>query len=182
MLKKILIGFTGIIAIILILAAFQPKEYKVSRSITIAATPTDVFPFVNNLKSWEKWSPWMKVDPNMQSTYEGPEAGEGSIHGWKGNSDVGSGRMTIVKSLPPELVALRLDFYEPMAGEGDAELTMQPVEGGTHVTWTMSGHNNYLSRIICMFMNMDKMIGGMHEKGLNDLKTIVEASKTSVTN
>lgn len=49
----------------------------------------------------------------------------------------------------------------------------------TVVTWSMSGKNNFIARAFCLFVNMDKMVGGEFEKGLENLKsvTVVAASK-----
>jgi hypothetical protein len=38
-----------------------------------------------------------------------------------------------------------------------------------------AGKNNFIGRAVCLFMDMDKMVGGEFEKGLNQLKSIVEA-------
>lgn len=179
MLKKVLLGIASIIAIILILAAFQPKEFKVARSALFLATPAEIFPHVNNFHAWEKWSPWEKLDPNITKSFEGPQEGEGAVYGWSGNKDVGVGKMTIAQSLPPEKIVINMNFIEPMPGDALVEFDFKPVEGGTTVIWGMSGKNNYLGRIMCLFMNMDKMIGDNFEKGLADLKSIVEASKKS---
>jgi hypothetical protein len=43
----------------------------------------------------------------------------------------------------------------------------------------MSGKNNFIGRAFCMFMNMDKMVGSQFEKGLADMKSIVEAAPKS---
>ncbi len=179
MLKKIAAGLGVIIAIILIIAAFRPDTYTVTRMITISAPPTTVFPYVNDLTAWVPWSPWAKIDPNMKSTFEGPTAGEGAIHAWNGNMDVGVGRMTITKSVPNEQIIIHMDFLEPMAGVATTEFNFKPVDSDTVVTWSISGKNNFLSRIMCMFMDMDKMIGEQFEKGLKDLKSVAEASKAS---
>jgi hypothetical protein len=40
----------------------------------------------------------------------------------------------------------------------------------------MTGQNNFMAKAIHLFMNMDKMIGGQFEKGLADMKSVVEAS------
>jgi len=40
----------------------------------------------------------------------------------------------------------------------------------------MFGHNNFVSRAICLFMNQDKMLGGYFEKGLANLKAVAEAA------
>jgi hypothetical protein len=40
----------------------------------------------------------------------------------------------------------------------------------------MSGKNNFVSKAFCMFMDMDKTVGGDFEKGLANLKNIAEAT------
>ncbi len=178
MLKKLFAGLGVIIAVILIIAAFRPDTYSINRMITVSAPPATVFSHVNDLTAWASWSPWAKVDPNMKSTFEGPASGEGAIHAWNGNMDVGVGRMTITKSVPPEQIVIHMDFLEPMAGVATAEFNFKPVDNETVVTWSMSGKNNFMSRILCLFMDMDKMIGDQFEKGLKELKSVAEASKT----
>ncbi|MBV8880850.1 MAG: polyketide cyclase, partial [Planctomycetaceae bacterium] len=39
------------------------------------------------------------------------------------------------------------------------------------------GRKNFVSKAVCMFMNMDRMVGGMFEKGLADMKAAAEAKK-----
>jgi hypothetical protein len=40
----------------------------------------------------------------------------------------------------------------------------------------MEGKNNFIAKAICLFMNMDKMVGGQFEKGLASMKSIVETT------
>jgi uncharacterized protein YndB with AHSA1/START domain len=44
------------------------------------------------------------------------------------------------------------------------------------VTWSLAGNNNFISKAVCLFMDMDKMVGGDFEKGLADLKSVAEAA------
>jgi len=173
-LLTILAILAAIVVVFLIIVATRPSEFRLSRSVTIAAPAAGVFPHVNELKKWEPWSPWMKLDPNAKSTFEGPESGKGSAMSWAGNSQVGEGRMTITESKPNELVHFHLDFYKPMAGTSEAEFTFKPEGNGTTVTWSMTGKNNFIAKAMCMFMDMDKMVGGEFEKGLASLKSIAE--------
>ncbi len=174
MLKKILIGIVLILAVLAIIVALQPSEYSVTRSATMAAAPETVFDQVNDLQKWRAWSPWEKLDPEMTRTFEGPTSGEGAIYSWVGNSDVGEGSMTIMESRPSELVRMKLEFREPMAGESDTAFTFKPDGDQTTVTWNMTGKNNFVGKAFCLFMNMDKMIGGQFEEGLANLKSVVE--------
>ena len=176
MLKKILIVMAVIIVVFLIVVAMQPSQYQVTRSATVSATPAAVFPHVNELKKWEAWNPWGKIDPAMKLTYEGPPAGKGAAYAWVGNREVGEGRMTITDSRPNELVQFKLEFFKPMAGTSDAEFAFKPEGNQTTVTWSMRGKNNFIAKAMCLFMNMDQMIGGQFEKGLASMKTVVETT------
>ena len=177
MIKKILLGIVAVIAAILIVAAFQPSEFRVTRSATLAAPPAAVYAEVNDFHRWASWSPWEKLDPNMKRTFEGPASGVGSSYAWEGNGDVGAGKMTITESKPAESVLIKLEFFKPMPGLCPTEFSFRPDGAGTKVTWTMSGTNDYLAKIFCLFMNMDKMVGGDFEKGLASLSQITAAKK-----
>jgi len=175
MLIKILIGIAALIAVVLIAAAFQPTAFTVSRSTLISAPPSAIFPEVNDLHRWAAWSPYEKLDPGMQRTFEGAPAGVGAVYAWAGNSQAGSGKMTITDSRPGELIGIKLEFFKPMAGVAQATFGFQPESGQTRVTWAMTGTNNYVGKIFCLFMNMDKMVGGQFEEGLAALKANAEA-------
>ena len=175
MLKKILIGIVVVIGGFLGIVAIQPAEFRVVRSATIAAAPAAVFAQVNDFHLWQAWSPWEKIDPQMKRTYEGAPSGTGAVYGWAGNNDVGEGRMTLEESRPSELVRIRLDFLKPFAATNTAEFAFKPEGGGTSVTWSMEGKKNFVSKAFCMFMDMDKMLGGQFEKGLAQMKAVVEA-------
>jgi hypothetical protein len=180
MFKKILLGLAAVIAVFVVVVALQPSHFTYSRSATIAAAPAAVFPHVNDLRQWEAWSPWAKLDPKMKVTYSGPSAGVGAVSAWAGNNDVGEGSMTVTESRPSELVRFRLDFVKPFAATNTAEFTFKPEGNGTVVTWSMSGENNFVCKAVGLFMNCDKMIGAEFEKGLADLKKVVEAPSATV--
>ena len=176
MLLKILIALVAVVAAFAAFVALQPSEYRIARSATIAAPAPDVFAQVNDFHKWDAWSPWAKLDPNAKTTFEGASAGEGATFTWAGNRDIGEGRMTLTQSRPVELIRIRLDFVQPMAGTSTAEFTFKPEGDRTAVTWAMFGQNNFVSRAICLFMNQDKMLGGHFEKGLENLRAVVEAA------
>jgi len=177
MLLNILIGLAVVIVVFVIVVATRPADFRVARTLAFAAPPDAVFPHVNELQQWEAWNPWGKVDPNMKLTYAGPASGVGASYAWVGNNEVGEGRSTITEVRANELVQLKLEFFKPMAGVCVAEFTFKPQGSQTEVTWAMTGKHNFIARAMCLFMNMDKMIGGQFEKGLADLKAIVEGKK-----
>jgi len=174
MLKKILLGLALLIALVLVAAAFQPGEFSVQRSLAIAAPPAVLFEQVNDHRKFLIWNPWMKLDPNVKNTFSGPASGVGSVCSWQGNRDVGAGSSTIIESKPGERVRLRMDWKEPMEGTSTVDFTFKPEGARTLVTWHIYGKNGYLGKVMCLFMNMDKMIGGQFELGLANLRTLVE--------
>lgn len=182
--KKILIGVP--VALLLIVAVFasvvamQPNEFKVIRSARIAAPPEKVFEHVNDLHKWNAWSPWIELDPNAKTTFAGPTSGKGAKFSWDGNDNMGAGSMTILDSRPPTSINMELVFTRPAQTPALIDFTFQPVREETEVTWTMSGHHNFVEKAVCMCMNMDKMVGGSFEKGLANIKRIVEAESAEM--
>jgi hypothetical protein len=173
MVKKILavlaVAILGFVAFV----ATRPAEFVITRKATIAAPPAVIFPYVNDFHGWKKWSPWDALDPKMTTTFEGPASGPGAIYAWKGNDQVGEGRMTIIDSKPNDFVSIKLEFLKPFEATNTTTLTF--VAGpSTEVTWKMEGKNNFMSKAAGVFMNMDKMIGNDFEKGLATLKSLAE--------
>ncbi len=177
MLKRILLGLVAVIVvavvIVLILAARQPDEFRIQRTATINAPAEKIVPHIADFHQWSAWSPYEHLDPAMQRTFGGAPAGKGAIYEWSGNSDVGQGRMEILDATPDK-VSIKLDFHKPMEASNVAEFALQPKGDATDVTWAMYGSMPFISKIMCVFFDMDKMIGPDFEKGLAALKTVSE--------
>jgi hypothetical protein len=176
MLTKILFVAAVIIVVFVIIVALQPSKFRVTRSARIAAPAPAVFAQVNDFHKWEAWNPWGKIDPAMKQTYEGEPAGAGAVYEWSGNNEVGEGRMVLTESRPSDLIRIDLEFFKPFAATDTAEFTFRPEGNQTAVTWSMSGEKNFIAKAVHLFMNMDKMIGGQFEKGLADMKSVVESA------
>jgi uncharacterized protein YndB with AHSA1/START domain len=174
MLKWIVVAVVLLVGAFAVFVALQPSDFRIERSAAIAAPPAAVFAQVNDFRRWQAWSPWEKLDPALKRSYEGADAGQGAQYAWQGNNDVGEGRMTILESRPGERVRIRLEFFKPFAATNTAEFSFKPSAGGTAVTWAMEGKNNFVARAICVFMDMDKMVGGQFEQGLSQLKALTE--------
>jgi carbon monoxide dehydrogenase subunit G len=176
MLKGILIALGVIVVVLVIVVALRPAEYRVVRSATVSAPAAVVFEQVNDLHKFQAWSPWAKLDPASQNTFEGPPAGTGAAFTWAGNSKVGEGRMTVIESRPNEGIRMRLDFLKPFAGTSTVDFSFRPVGDHTEVTWSMVGRHNFLVKAIGLFMSMDKMVGSMFEHGLTSLDSVAQAA------
>ncbi len=179
MLKKILLALTGIVIVFAILVVLQPDEFRVTRSATISAPPAAVFDHVNDLRKWQDFSPWAKLDPSAEMIFEGAPSGTGAVCIWAGNENVGEGIMTIIASRPSERIRYRMDFLKPVEGSSTAEFIFKPQGNHTVVTWSTTGTNDLMAKVVGLFTNYDKVIGGQFEEGLADLKAIVESESRS---
>jgi hypothetical protein len=181
MFKRISLGFGLVLVILLGVIATRPSHFTVERSITIATAPAAPYALVSDFHRWNEWSPWDKRDPAMIKTYTGPAAGEGASYGWRGNSDVGEGNMTILEAVPPSHLGLRLEFFKPFAGISTTAFDFKPTNAGTIVTWRMDGTNGFMGKAVSLFISMDKMIGTDFEHGLASIKTLAEAEGKRTT-
>jgi hypothetical protein len=180
MLLYILLGLVAVIAVLCAVIAMRPNDFKVTRSATMKASPAAVFEQVNDFHKWEAWSPWAKMDPNAKSTFEGPTSGKDAKFSWAGNSEVGEGNMTIVESRPNDLVRIKLDFIKPFAGTNDVLIKIEPQGDQTAVTWSMAGKTNFMTKAIGLFMDCEKMVGDQYDKGLANIKSIVETGSAKL--
>lgn len=165
------------IAIVLILASTKPATFSIQRSAVIRAPADRIFPLVNDFRQWTKWSPWEKRDPALKRSYGGAASGTGAIYAWEGNKNIGSGRMEILDASSPSKITIKLDFFKPFEAHNTAEFTFVPEAGAsaTNVVWVMRGPSSFMSKVMQVFMNFDKMIGKDFEAGLASLKTLSES-------
>jgi len=162
------------IAIVLRLAAAKPNTFSVRRETTVRAPPEKIFPLIDDFHQWATWSPYESKDPAMKRTYSGATSGKGAVYAWDGNKNVGSGRMEILEAAAPAKIIIKLDFFRPFEGHNSAEFTMLPQGDATRLTWLMHGPAPFMSKLMQVFMNMDKMIGKDFEIGLANLKKLTE--------
>lgn len=174
MLKKILIGLGAIIGIFVIVVVVQPANYVVERSIDIKAPAEVVYTEVSDFKRWDAWSPWAKLDPNIKKTFAGEAGAIDSSYSWEGNSEVGKGKMTVIKAEAPTSISQRLEFIEPMKSMATTTHTIKPAAEGVTVTWSMEGDNGFMAKMFGLFMDIETMIGADYEKGLASLKLVAE--------
>lgn len=182
MLKKILItaSITIALAVLLVLglAANKPDQFLYQRSIVISAPREAVFEQINNYQNWKNWSPYENKDPNMKRTFSGPESGVGAKYAWTGNDEVGAGNMEIKEVKAPTKVAINLHFDKPFEGDSPVVFSMVPKGDDTEVTWSMSGENPLMCKVMSLFMDMEKMCGDDFDKGLSSMKAYVEKNQT----
>ncbi|WP_209598946.1 SRPBCC family protein [Ruegeria sp. HKCCSP351] len=172
-LQRILAGLCLLVFLFVAVSYVLPGKAEVSRSITIDAPAAVIFPFVNSMQATEKWSPWLSRDPETKLSYSGPEEGVGNKLNWSSDhAQVGTGSQEIVESVENQLVKTDLDFGQ--MGTASASFTLTPDGDATNVTWGFESDLGLNPMSRWMGVMMDKWVGGDYERGLNNLKALIE--------
>jgi Polyketide cyclase / dehydrase and lipid transport len=161
---------------LLAVASRKPETFSVTRSAVINAPADRIFGLINDFHHWASWSPFEKLDPAMNKTFAGPASGPGASYSWTGNKKAGAGSMTISGSTPSSTVNIAMAFLKPFKSESNVQFLITPSGAAHEVTWTMSGKNQLASKVMSVFMSMDKLIGKDFAEGLSNLKRVAESS------
>lgn len=164
----------ALLGALLLYASTKPDVCHITRSIHISAPPGQIFPLIDNLRAMNEWNPFVKAGPDIKLSYSGPASGAGAANDFEGNGKAGAGRLEIIESVPLSKVVMALRMIRPMKCENRVEFTITPQAGGSDVTWSMSGRQPFLGKVMSLFINTEKMVGGAFESGLAGLKTKAE--------
>ena len=173
---RIITGIIILIVVAVAVAYLLPRHVSAERDIVIEAEPEKIFPLVNDLKAFNEWSPWTKIDPDMKINYSGPESGVGQKSEWQSHHrSVGNGSQQIVASQKNKRVETVLDFGSQ--GMASAMFELVPDGDSTKVIWRFRSDlgMNPVSRYFGLMI--DDWVGADYEKGLVSLKTRVEAQQ-----
>lgn len=169
MIKKLLLAVVVVVAALVGYASTRPDTFRIERSATIPASPARLYAVMIDLRQWPAWSPWEKLDPQMEKRYSEPATGKGANFAWKGNSKAGAGRIAIVDAVEPSRIAMDLQMLEPFEARNDVVFELVPKDSGTEVRWSMQGTSNLVGKLMNVFMDMDSMVGRDFEDGLENL-------------
>jgi effector-binding domain-containing protein len=173
-LKKIVIAFVALVALLAAVGMVLPRHSHVERSIVVEAPRATAFALVDGFRQFNKWSPWAGLDPDAKYAYEGPDFGVGAKLSWSGDpKTVGSGSQEIVEIQPLERVTSRLDFGAQ--GQATAQFAFAAEGSGTRVTWSLDTDNGAGPIGRYFGLMMDRFVGPDYEKGLANLKALAES-------
>ena len=145
--------FLVIVAALAVLAAIYAVavkgDYEVVESEVINVPRDKVFSTVADLRGWKNWSPWLLHEPDCPLSYsENPAPDtEGGWYEWKGNK-IGAGRMTHLTLASPGSIEQRLEFQKPFKSTCKVGWNFEEADGGTKVTWSMSGKMPFLFKLM----------------------------------
>lgn len=174
---KTLLKLFGYLALVFILCGlFLSNKIDIRRSVEIHAPIELIHSQVNDLTNWPNWSPWMEMDPTIETSIGDIKSGKGAHQSWQGQS--GSGRLTFTES------SVLSGIVYDMSYDGDstvyqAGLSYETIESNrTLVTWYMTGEmqpliiGNYFAQV------MDALVGDSFKAGLDKLKEVAENINT----
>jgi hypothetical protein len=166
----LLVGFVGYVAT-------RKGEFRYERSGLIEAPAEKIFPYISNFKLGSVWSPYEAKDPNMKKTFSGEDGQVGSVMEFKGNMEVGAGKLELLRLVPNESVDIRLTMIEPFAGVNMVNYKLTPQDGGTLFTWSMSGNGGFMGKLMTILIDCEAMVGDQFNAGIASLKALVEGQK-----
>lgn len=110
----------------------------------------------------------------MKKTFSEKVSGVGARYEWEGNKEVGQGSVEIKEAIPNKRVVIDLHMIKPFESHNRVEFTLTRENSETKVTWAMDSRQNYIARLLGVFIDMDRMVGGDFETGLGNLKALAE--------
>jgi hypothetical protein len=174
MLKKILIGLSVLVVLLLASGFLLPSKWDVQRSIPIDASPSAIYASVATLKTWPDWTYWNRErDPAAEWSFEGPDTGAGAVMNWDGEVHK-KGSLTIDTADPATGIeyTLSMEDMAPLKGS----IVFAAEGSGTKVTWHKHGETNGMPWTNWMMLvRIDPIMGGQLEEGLENLKPLAEA-------
>ncbi len=173
-LTKIFLGISIVFSLIFIVGFFLPNNFKAEQSLLINKAHGQIYPYLNELREWEKWSFISKKDdPTLHITYSQPSSGEGANQRWKGDH-LEDGILKIKESYPLEGIR-----YEMRIQNGEIKINgnirfVPQTETATRVDWICEGKlgDNPLFRYFGLLF--DDMLEADMAKSLNKLKRVAE--------
>ena len=124
------------IGLLLVVGSFLPRDYSFQTEMKFAASPDEIFPYVNNLKAWQEWSSYSSdINPQLELTLGPIEEGVDASQSWVETR--GSGKLWITHSIPNEQIAYIVEFGNFPAMKSTMELVPDGEE--TLVKWSSQG-------------------------------------------
>ena len=165
--KKLLSALLGLALLLVVASFFLPGSFEASRERVVHAAPAEVYAWTNDLSRWRDWTAWGEQYPDVEYTYGAIRSGVDASYAWD-DPEAGRGEIVITASDPAKGVWYDIAF-DGGAQRAKGAIQIAPVEGGTHVMWTMRGElgRNPLWRWMGLFLG--RMIGADLERGLERL-------------
>lgn len=173
--------FYTIIAIITFFAflhAYAKKHYDISRTVVINRSKDETYSFVRQLKKQPLWVPWFKRDPEAVLKYKGDDGKPGATFYWRGNNKAGEGTQKIVKIKQGKVVETKLLFVKPIKVSALTYIGVKEIDSEkTKMVWGVRGALAFPLSVISLFYSPEKLLGSDFDRGLKNLKAVLEENR-----
>jgi hypothetical protein len=170
-LRYFLILLIGLLAIVLISAAFSPSRKIIKRSILINKPDYYVFQQVVDFKNWIKWNHWSEMEPSASNIISGEPKGVGSM--WTWNGKLTSGTVSIDSIAPNNLIISNFTVRKTFEIKAIGLWTFKADSTKTLTVWQNESSFAYpVGRLLGLFM--EKEIGKDMQTSLENLKKLCE--------
>ena len=172
-LRTLLFILLILIVLFLLISLFLPSTVHVDDSITIKSPVNSAFSQINNLKNWQKWSPYLQTDPKTIIKLSIPSEGIGAKQSWISN-EVGNGSISIREVIPDKSISGDLIYNNNTKALSLWEF--EPAVEGSKLTWGIDVIDlSYpFGRWAGLFMGNN--IHNTIQRGLNNIKTLLESN------
>jgi len=170
--------FLGLLIVVFFgISFFMPSNMNTLVKRDLGATPEQIYAQINDVSNWTNWSPWFKMDPEIEVTYGETTIGKGASYAWNSEKkSMGVGAMIIDESIENEKIGTILKFEGKEDGFADLMISGNK-NGGSSVIWDFeSGYTATMpwDRLKMTFNRM--MLKSSYNKGLTSLDDYIKAN------
>jgi hypothetical protein len=150
------------------------ERWMVTESVSIQASPVQIFPYINDPKRWEEWRSYSANEEDTFSySYEGSSAGAGAVATCEGSGS--STRREVTSSNPTD--GVWLDERINGTGSAKAVFIFTADDGGTLVSWENRGSLGGNPILRYFHQLNEEHLRGNFKRSLSALKNLVESAK-----
>lgn len=138
-------GVAGLVALMMLIGAFVPREHRATSTVTLRQPPDSVWKVVRDLGGIPAWWPEIK-ESVRQPDRGGQEVWRQKMSGW----DV---PLIVIESAPPRRLVTQIDTSAGGAFGGTWTYELIPESGGTRISVTEAGWiGNPIFRFLSRFV------------------------------
>jgi len=161
-LAKVFGAIGAVLVTLMLIGLVLPGTWTAEASIQIEAAPAEVFPFLNDLSRWDRWTTWGDIDSELSD----PSRGVGASRRWD-DPNFGAGSVTITESESPTFVRYEVEVEGGASVTG--ELRIESLGGASRVTWREDGDFGRNPLMGYVARGMAKSQGAQLAEGLEKL-------------
>lgn len=171
--KRILAGLLGFLVLLLVVALFIRKDYRIERDVVVNKPKNEVFSYVRYAKNQDHFNKWIQSDPQLQKSYQGTDGTVGFVYAWNSNGSGGQGEQEISNIREGERVDYAIRFLRPMQATASLWIATEALSANqTRVRWGMQSSNPYPLNLLNLFV--PNLLGNDLQTSLGNLKMVLE--------